>query len=117
MMPTAVALHQQNTEVDRNQLFGDTDLTTNDPNLMYLVNQALDDLSFYDIAELNADYQCTESCPEGPKCANGGLMQNKGSCQCVCPWGLTEPVCQSLDTSPDREKKDNILLIKINIKT
>lgn len=58
-----------------------------------------------------------ESCPEGPKCANGGLMQNKGSCQCVCPWGLTEPVCQSLDTSPDREKKDNILLIKINIKT
>lgn len=33
-------------------------MTSNDPDLTYLTTQALDDLSFYDVAELNAFYHC-----------------------------------------------------------
>lgn len=33
-------------------------MTSNDPDLTYLTTQALDDLSFYDVAELNSYFHC-----------------------------------------------------------
>ncbi|XP_034319361.2 uncharacterized protein [Magallana gigas] len=72
-----------------------------DPDLAYLTENMKTDLSFYDKAELNAFYQCTDDCTNPPVCQNEGFVkQVNGECSCQCVEGLTGPDCTQLDTSP-----------------
>nr|XP_034328673.1 zinc metalloproteinase dpy-31-like isoform X2 [Crassostrea gigas] len=66
-----------------------------DTSLEFLINSA-QTMTFYDVAEITKNQQCTDHCP-AVGCENGGFQTFK--CNCMCPSGLSGPSCENLDSS------------------
>nr|XP_022306908.1 neurogenic locus notch homolog protein 1-like isoform X2 [Crassostrea virginica] len=71
-----------------------------DRDLEYLISESKYALDFYDMAEVNREYNCpSASCTLS--CQNEGFrMQAVGqtTCKCHCPSGLKGATCEELDT-------------------
>ncbi|XP_033726981.1 MAM and LDL-receptor class A domain-containing protein 1-like [Pecten maximus] len=65
-----------------------------DRRLDFLANSA-DGLTFYDIKDITAAYQCTSGCSI-KSCQNGGFQDH--TCNCLCPDGLKGDLCEQVDT-------------------
>ncbi|XP_069106937.1 MAM and LDL-receptor class A domain-containing protein 1-like [Argopecten irradians] len=67
-----------------------------DRRLDFLANSAVG-LTFYDVKDITAAYQCTSGCAV-KNCQNGGFQDH--TCNCLCPPGLTGTLCDQVDSDP-----------------
>ncbi|XP_062573333.1 protein SpAN-like, partial [Saccostrea cucullata] len=75
-----------------------------DRRLEFLADSATG-LMFYDIQDVTDAYDCTRPCrgPSGTdplkQCQNGGFVIH--TCDCLCPYGITGDLCQTVGTDPE----------------
>ncbi|KAJ8314561.1 hypothetical protein KUTeg_006711 [Tegillarca granosa] len=69
-------------------------ITLKNDDYQFLVNSNRN-YSFYDIADINYVYQCSDSCTTKPACKYYGFV-NK-DCKCRCPDGLKGDLCNEID--------------------
>nr|XP_022312336.1 uncharacterized protein LOC111117491 isoform X1 [Crassostrea virginica]XP_022312337.1 uncharacterized protein LOC111117491 isoform X2 [Crassostrea virginica] len=78
---------------------GTSDIELRDKNLYFLEFPGNQVFSYYDVKDVNDQYQCAGHCMAPPVCQNGGYVNKH--CQCTCPEGLTGSFCEAVVTDAD----------------
>ncbi|XP_021370510.1 blastula protease 10-like [Mizuhopecten yessoensis] len=84
-------MHYKSTAFSKDQRLLQT-ITTDDPLVQKWMGQR-NEVSFLDAKLANLAYRCNSACSVPLSCQHGGYVGP--SCTCVCPEGLTGPVCDT----------------------